>query len=46
LHKSTFYVQFFSKVLQFMRWCRKIWYSRTGHRWQYNTMYAHCTLDK
>jgi hypothetical protein len=28
-----------------MRQCGNIWYSRTGHRWQYNTAYAFCMLD-
>jgi len=23
----------------------KIWYSRTGHRWQYKTAHAFCTPD-
>ena len=23
----------------------KIWYSQTHHRWQYNTMHAHCMLN-
>jgi len=23
-----------------MRICRKVWYSRTGHRWQYNAAHA------
>jgi hypothetical protein len=25
--------------------CGKIWYSQRGHRWQYNTVHAHCMLD-
>jgi hypothetical protein len=27
-----------------MRQCGKIWYSQTGHRWQYNTAHALCVL--
>jgi hypothetical protein len=29
-----------------MRKCGKIWYKRTGHRWQYNETHALCMLDK
>jgi hypothetical protein len=29
---------FFPKILTFMRQCRKIWYSDTGHRLQYNRL--------
>jgi hypothetical protein len=36
---------FFSKIMTLMRYCRKIRYSQTGHRWLYNTAHAHCTLD-
>jgi hypothetical protein len=36
---------FFPKIVPFMRQCGKIWYSRTGHRWQYNTAHALCMLD-
>jgi hypothetical protein len=43
--KHTLYVQyFFPKMMPFMR-CGKIWYSRTGHRWHYNTAHALCMLD-
>jgi hypothetical protein len=36
---------FFSKIVQFMRKCGKIEYSRAGHRWLYSTAHAHCMLD-
>jgi hypothetical protein len=36
---------FFSKTVTLMRYCRKIRYSQTGHRWLYNRAHAHCTLD-
>ena len=36
---------FFSKIVTLIRYCRKIRYSQTGHRWLYNTAHAHCTLD-
>jgi hypothetical protein len=26
------------KIVSFMRWCAKIWYSHPGHRWQYNNV--------
>ena len=32
----------FPRIVPFMSWCGKIWYSRTAHRWQYNT--AHVLL--
>ena len=35
---------FFLKIVTFTRWCGKIWYSRTGHRGQYNTAHVHCML--
>jgi len=28
---------FFSKIVPFMRYCGKILYSQTGHKWQYGT---------
>ena len=28
---------FFTKIVPFMRWCGKIWYSQGGHRWKYRT---------
>ena len=28
------------KIVPFMRQCAEIWYSWTGHRWQYNTVQA------
>jgi hypothetical protein len=37
---------FFPKIVPFMRQCGKIWYSQTGHRWQYNMAHALCMLDK
>ena len=38
---------FFCENRALMRkgYCRKIWYSKTGHRWQFNTAHAHCVLD-
>jgi hypothetical protein len=33
---------FFSKIVLFIRSCGKIWYSQTGHTWQYNTAHALC----
>ena len=36
---------FFSKIVTLMRYCRKIRYSQTSHRWLYSTAHAHCTLD-
>jgi len=38
-------VTFFTKIMSFMRQYGKIWYSWTGHRWQYNTEHAHCMQD-
>ena len=37
-NRNTFYVQslFFPKIVSFVRLCGKIWWSQTGHRWQYN----------
>ena len=32
------------KIVPFVRKCGKIWYSRAGHRWQYTTAHAYCTL--
>jgi len=45
--KTQFYFQYFfpPKIVSFMRWCGKIWYSQTGHRWQCNTAHALCMLD-
>jgi hypothetical protein len=39
--KHTFYVP---KIVPFMRQYEKMWYSQTGHRWQYNTGHALCML--
>jgi hypothetical protein len=36
----------FSKIVPFIRECGKIWYSQTGHRWQYNATHALCMQDK
>jgi hypothetical protein len=33
------------KIVPFMRKCGKIWYCRTGHRWQDNTTHALCMLE-
>jgi hypothetical protein len=35
---------FFPKIVSFMRECRKLWYSCTGHRWRHNMAHALCTL--
>ena len=32
------------KIVLFLRQSGKIWYSQTGHRWQYNTSRAFCLL--
>jgi len=34
----------FLKILEFIRQCGKIWYSQTGHRWQYITAQKRCWL--
>jgi len=34
----------FPKIVVFMRECGKLRYSRTGHRWLYNTPHALCIL--
>jgi hypothetical protein len=45
-NQNTFIFQyFFSKTFPFMWQCRKIWYSRTGHWWQYNKAQTLCMLD-
>ena len=36
----------FSKIVPFMRQCRKIWWSQTGHKWRHNTAHTVCMLDK
>ena len=42
----TLYVQkLFSKNCAVCEVCVKIWYSQTGHGWQYNMVHAHCMLD-
>ena len=45
---KTHFVQqrlFFWKIVPFMRYCGKIFYSRTGHRLQYNMAHAPQMLD-
>ena len=42
----TFSNFFFPKIVPFMRYCGKIWWSQRGHRWQDNTGHTRCTLDK
>jgi len=37
---------FFWNIVPFMRKCGKIFYSRKGHRWQYNRAHSLCILDK
>jgi len=32
---------FFLKIVPFMRYCGKIWQSRTDHRWQYGACALH-----
>jgi len=39
-------ITFFPKIVPFVRWCGKIWYSQTDHGWQYNLVHALCSLDK
>jgi hypothetical protein len=36
---------FLSKIVPFRRQCGKIWWSRAGHRWQYNTVQWWITED-
>jgi hypothetical protein len=36
---------FSQKIVSFMRWCGKIWWSLTVHRRQYSTAHALCKLD-
>jgi hypothetical protein len=36
---------FFSKTVTFMRECKEVWYSQTGHRGQNNTAHAVGMLD-
>jgi hypothetical protein len=44
--KPLFYVNFFSeKSCHFWDNVEKIWYSQTGHRWQYDTAHVLCMLD-
>jgi hypothetical protein len=38
-------VTFSPKIMPFMRYCGKIRYSPTGHRWQYNTAHALGMVD-
>ena len=45
--KYTFYVEWiFLKILPFMRQCRKIWFSQTGHKLQYNKAHVLFVQDK
>jgi len=39
------FIKVFPKVVQFMRHCGKIWYSRRDHRWQYNAAHGLGVLD-
>ena len=36
---------FFPKIVPFLRQCGKIWWSRRGHKWQYNSAHALGLLD-
>jgi hypothetical protein len=36
---------FFSKIVTLIKYYRKIRHSQMGHRWLYNTVHAHCTLN-
>jgi len=38
-------VTFFLKTVPFVRWCAKVWYSQTAHRWHCNTAHTLCMLD-
>jgi hypothetical protein len=40
-NKHFVFNNFFSKKVPFMRYCGKILYSQTGHRWQYGTCAMH-----
>jgi len=44
-NKHFIFNKSFSKNHAFMRKCKRIWYSRTGHRWQYNMVHARGVLD-
>jgi len=35
---------FFYKIMPFMTWCGKVWYSRTGHRWQHGACAGYLRL--
>jgi len=36
------YSRIFAQIVPGTIKCRKVWYSRTGHRWQYNVAHALC----
>ena len=36
----------FLKVVPFMRYCRKIWWSQRSHKWRHNMAHTRCMLDK
>jgi len=38
-------VTFSPKIVPIMRHCRRIWYGRTGHRYQFNTVHPLCMLE-
>jgi len=42
-NQNTFCFQYF--FFPENRAVYEMWYSQTGHRWQYNTAHAHCVLD-
>ena len=35
-----------SKIVPFMRQCRKIWWSQRGHEWRHNMAHMRCMLEK
>jgi hypothetical protein len=37
---------FLSKIVSFVRWRRKMWWSQRGHKWRHNMTHTCCMLDK
>ena len=35
-----------SKIVPFMKQCRKIWWSQRDHKWRHNMAHTSCMLDK
>jgi len=32
--RISYSINFFPKIVRFVRWCGRIWYSQTGYSWQ------------